>query len=294
MSCEEGYFLNPTSFLCIERANKDTACVLYAQNADECQTCKSNYFLAPDKRGCEPNPSGIMGCHRYLNATKCLQCVSAKFLNSTGCFEVLEVNRVANCAFYKSEKTCDVCDTGYVSVSGQCSEILAVDCLTAKDPNTCLTCSVGYGLKPESGKTNCVAKEDFNCIISSNVYPFKCTVCDAGYYVKSDGLCDAVGTTIDECSVYATADACSKCRQGFVLATNKKTCSEDSSFLSLVDDNCNSYSLSNTAICTVCKPGYIFEGENCVLCKNNTIAQGCHSCDPFDESKCLMCTHRYY
>lgn len=45
-------------------------------------------------------------------------------------------------------------------------------------------------MKNYFGITNCVAKNIDNCLISTNVYPFSCSVCNTGYYPNKAGICE--------------------------------------------------------------------------------------------------------
>lgn len=165
---------------------------------------------------------------------------------------------IANCAVYSSNNTCSSCISNYVLTnSTYCQAAVAQNCFTYTDINTCASCDPNnnnMGLQTNSnGITNCVTKNVANCVISTNVSPFLCTQCVAGFY-PSAGVCVTVTTIIANCYNYDTATTCLQCNSPFVLNAARTQCLT----ISGVDGNCKFLSLLTVANCSICNRSFWF------------------------------------
>ena len=159
--------------------------------------------------------------------------------------------------------------------------------------NTCSKCSPGHGFEVVEGQTNCILKDQASCTISEDVSPFKCLLCDAGYFI-SEGVCVLANIEIANCLINDTADTCSQCQAGYILAADRLSCFEDIQLLSTMDGSCSSVKIEIEPKCSFCRPGYLFSDSSCISCSNNTHSQGCFQCNYLDQSECLICKSGYY
>lgn len=58
-----------------------------------------------------------------------------------------------------------------------------------------------------------------------------------------------------------------------------------------LDINCTETQVLSEPVCNSCKPGFVFEEGNCLMCE--TDLESCYSCDPLERKKCLMCNVGY-
>ena len=65
------------------------------------------------------------------------------------------------------------------------------------------------------------------------------------------------------------------------MDSSKDRCTPLSSIANNYDGNCVDY--LNELACTICRPGFRFEGTECVACEKT----GCYLCNRDEE--CLMC-----
>lgn len=156
--------------------------------------------------------------------------------------------------------------------------------------NTCSKCDLtnNYGFQTDSNSvTSCVLKNIPNCVTATDSYPFKCTVCAAGYYPNSDGACVST-TVILNCQIYDSATTCTKCVSPYVLSVDRTKCSA----VKYVDPNCNDLKLLGTATCSNCLSNFQFVNGVCSRCQ--ITAEGCYNCNYDNSSTCLVCAPGYY
>lgn len=294
MLCENGYFLD--SINCEKRVNTDINCELYEQLEDYCQICKQGYYLSENKKNCIGYPKGIFGCIEYLSLETCIKCQSDYYLKENICEEIEEDRKIQNCQVHSEPLKCHECSLGFVIKNDECLPLIAQNCLTAKDENTCQTCPKNYGLKPEPPITNCVQKTDPNCVKFENPYPFKCQKCTIDYYsTKEEGICKSVNTPIKGCLEYIDSLTCSKCENNKVLSKLKDKCLSSDYLVGLIDKNCVNSFMELESGCETCLPGNYFDHDGvCVSCPENGISSGCFYCDYRDNGKCVLCTENYF
>lgn len=102
------------------------------------------------------------------------------------------------------------CKGGFFLVSPTlCQIVVAKDCASVLNPNTCSSCPTGKGFKKEGDITSCVNMSITNCAVYNGVFPFVCKFCNTDYYLSS-GTCTAVETAskVANCKYMATATTC--------------------------------------------------------------------------------------
>ncbi len=175
------------------------------------------------------------------------------------CVPIPEDERLPNCVYYLDTETCDLCESGYLIVEGQCLQIQAQNCVEFENVQSCLSCSPGQGLQEENGIVNCVSVNVANCLVNEPLDPYPCIKCEGGYYTSNEGVCVKVVTPIPNCVAYDSGDTCAQCDSTSALSSDKKTCDKSTSVLALLDTNCVNSQIRENPVCNTCKPGHIFE-----------------------------------
>jgi hypothetical protein len=289
--CNSGYWLNAARGSCNTRTVTPTSCATFSETADLCTSCTTGFFLGQNGQSCVAFPTGIQNCVAYTGPSVCSQCAAGTYLNNNVC---VVSTVISNCQVYSGNYSCTACRSGYfLTNSTSCIPGVANNCLNYTTASICGGCPSGFGLQTYNGVTNCVQILIPNCINATTVFPFSCNVCAQGFYPSSTGICMAVTSMISGCLIYDAATTCLMCAQGTVLNLARSAC-EATMFTGYVDPNCNQSFILSTAQCAVCEMGYYFINGNCAACTNNTLAQGCMSCDPVNSQTCLLCSPKYY
>ena len=287
--CSNGYYSQINQ--CLVRKIVNDNCIEYAENADVCLKCPSGYH--PDSSfGCKQNPNGIRGCRIYKSSVECIACDENQYLQENDCIDIEPSLRIENCQYYSDLNTCSKCLNGHLLENNECIESIAKNCLTQTDINTCTSCPKKHGLQTSAEITNCVPVEIQNCIKHSEEFPFRCLVCEKEFYPNNKGGCNRVNSRIGNCLYYESNIHCIQCLKGFVLSKDKRSC--ESRYSKYLDPNCNSYKQLNNPICAQCNYGYYFKDGHCLSCTNNSIGNGCFTCNPYNENECLMCRSYFY
>ena len=293
-ACAAGFFLNEDTNTCVARVNQPSGCIEYEINKDKCKVCSTSTFINADSTDCLSFPNGILGCATYSNDTVCTSCNAPRYLNNNTCTLSTQISK---CVGYSANFTCTKCDTGYfLTNSTFCELAKAVNCFTYTNINTCEKCDPNdnnKGLKTDTnGVTSCVDKNVASCEISTNTFPFACTLCKKGFFLATDGTC-AAATPIAKCLAYDSLTTCTKCEAGSVLTVDRKACN-DTSFAAYLDANCVETTQLSTPACSMCQPGSFFSNGACTTCTNNTFANGCYSCNPANQTVCFACKPGFY
>lgn len=292
LKCKEGFYLD-TPLSCKSRTVLHDKCIEYKDLKDRCNTCDDGYYVNPEG-SCIENPTGIRGCRTYTNLTTCKNCVTGAFLENNKCIFIDNDRLIPNCLYYTLESECSVCDTGYAISNNSCVTAQAKDCSSYSSPTRCETCPEGYGFKDENGVRNCIKKEIPNCKLSADFFPFRCLICETGYYPNNDS-CEEIEAIIEGCNVYDTRNTCSECNPGSVLTADGSSCITDSMIIKLVDPNCFVSFLSQSNRCVKCQKGFLLNNNNnCIECSNNKLSSGCYVCNPYNQDKCMLCAQGFH
>ena len=289
--CDSLYYLKDNQ--CILRVNLDKQCLEYSPESDKCVECAEDYFLEGTK--CVQYPVGIPNCAIYYSQTQCLMCSTGFFVKNNTCLPVDESVKIENCLLYSDKDLCGECDANFLLIGNECVVVEAKDCLTYDSIYSCSSCGEGFGFQQsEDGKfVHCISKSVSNCLVSEDYAPYLCLQCQGDNY-PLDGVCTAVVTPVENCVVYDGQDTCAACAVGTALSKDKKKCLNTTEVVSQLDPNCSTSRIAEEPACNTCKDGYVFKNGYCVECVQNTTKQGCQNCDPYDQSKCLLCLSGYY
>jgi len=289
--CATGYYYSSASQACVIRTNVPGSCLAFSATSDTCTSCATGTFLNSASTNCVAFPSGIFQCATYSTAVNCTQCNSGYYLVNNVC---LQSTAIANCNVYSANNTCSSCLTGFYLVnSTSCVTATAQNCLTYQSQTACSSCNTGFGLQTTNAVTNCVAINLSNCVSPTQTTPFTCLVCATGFYPNSNGVCTAVSQTISNCITYDTATTCTNCTAGSILNVARTAC--NTTFYSpYLDPNCQSSVLLSQPNCVQCNPGAVFVNGTCAQCNTNPLSSGCYSCNPQNQTNCLVCAPNYY
>ena len=289
--CEDDYY--STLDKCEIRKNKDQNCINFDIFQDICTECSENYYVAPNKKTCLPNPLGIPGCRTYLSAKECITCKTKMYLNEKQCIQIKIEEEISNCIYYQNENSCSECRIGYLIGNKICKQALAKNCLTYDSIKQCASCKKDSGLKQEDDEIiNCVKNEDDKCVeFNQEIYPFICTTCIQGFFADDEGNCAKASIDIENCLIYKTKDNCLRCEIGFILSPDHKKCINNIHTSPFLDSNCENSILYFEPFCKICKPGFFLNiDKGCDPCSGF----GCFLCDSFDNAKCYLCKSGFF
>lgn len=289
--CAGGFYYSATNQACVARTNNPGSCLTYSTTADVCTVCSTGTFLSTDGTNCVSFPNGIFQCARYSSAVNCTQCNIGYYLYTNLC---LQSTVIPNCALYTANNTCSNCGNSYfLQNSTSCVQATAQNCLTYQSITACSTCNTGFGLTTTNSITNCVLINLNNCINPTTTTPFTCLTCNTGFYPNSNGVCTAVSQTIANCITYDTPTTCTNCTAGTILNVARTVCN-GTFYSTFLDPNCQSSILLTQPNCVQCSAGSIFVNGTCSQCTQNVYGSGCLSCDPTNQTSCLVCAPNYY
>jgi hypothetical protein len=205
---------------CACQTYADVNCEAQKQCLNECETCEDDYFLDPTTKRCFPSSNN---CQAYNSAgTECAQCNSLdKVIDSSDKQKCIDRVPIDNCKEHVDSKhECEECDSlFYVTVPKTCAAITAQNCASSNGiSNECEECdSLFYVTVPKT----CAAITAQNCA-SSNGISDECQECDSLFYVTVPKTCAAI--TAQNCaSSNGISDECQECDSLFYV-TVPKTC----------------------------------------------------------------------
>jgi hypothetical protein len=283
-TCENQYFKYNSGTACLVLDSVDY-CSEYSTDDNRCLSCENNYYLDYTGKICHQYPNGIFGCEIYRSLDECFQCRSNMYLFDNVCNIIDPPDWIENCEYYSTLELCMKCESGYILEKNVCKESNAINCLTYENVNTCETCPSGYGLMVVDKITNCVLINIPNCEKTTQIHPFKCIICNKGYY-QSDGGCFPSDKIVN-CEYYLANKVCLSCKDGFVKSLDGLSCSSSDSLNFPMDSKCKNGFLSPKRICVACGPGY-FLSEN--LCKPCQTESNCLFCNPSNSKECMVCS----
>ena len=281
-------------------------CEKYEDNEDKCHTCEKGHYLDESSNSCHEVPETIANCSEFLNATDCKHCVAPYFLQNNEC--VKSDHLIDKCVIYKSNTKCQECEGANLlsEDSTLCLKITESSCATYLDPANCKTCSgnrvINYiddsngsivsGLNGEDLTTRRAICNDSGingCALARRSFPENtCIECESNYFKTSSSSCDSVTQPIDNCDKYFSDGVCSECADNHLLASDKKSCLFDVSFLG---ENCQSGKFFSEPKCFLCQDGHYFDQDGkCKPCAMD----GCAVCTQSASASCRLCKQGYY
>ena len=113
------------------------------------------------------------------------------------------------------------------------------------------------------------------CLQCINTPSYNCTLCDVGYYIKSDFTC---GKCLSGCLNCNSGTSCTSCLSGYYLDSLSNKC------VACNDINCDQ--CLALGVCSQCKSGFYLNSNTvCVSCSSAII--GCLTCD--SATSCKKC-----
>lgn len=291
--CTTNFYLK--DFGCKERKSDVSNCIEYAVTSDECNkilgsseyavdysTFDKTLISSPAKDFVDTTNTdiGIEGCVAYVDDETCLYCNSTKYLYDNLCLSVTLV--VSDCVIYSTDGICSHCNEGFLLLQNKCLLKYAANCDNYLTNTNCAVCSPAYPSHSLSGDCEKVAD-----ITNCDVYRAQdsCFYCDSNFR-NNKGMCSVASNFTENCERNGTNDTCQKCKDGYYVSTDGKTCIVNPTF----DKNCKEFDTSPT--CIVCRPNYYFKNDSCYICK--TDQRACLFCEPYNPSMCAICKSGYY
>ena len=265
-SCKLGYFLQPSSTICL----------------DSCPTI--GYWQDTANHLCANCNIWCSQCTGSLN-TQCSACSEGYFLqpSSTTCLNTCPTEYWQDTATRK----CMPCDNA-------CS-----DCLDGTHTQ-CSSCKLGYFLQPSSticlnscpdgsweDTTNHICSScDISCSVCTGANNDECSSCNSGYFLQpSSTICldscpvgywrDTTSNICMECDISCsvcsdgTNTQCSSCKAGYFLQVGSTTCltscangtwpNSTSNLCLNCDVSCVACTGPENTQCSACKPGYFLQ-----------------------------------
>jgi hypothetical protein len=271
IACNTGYYLFTNK--CLACPDKCSSCT----SLTRCTGCKTGILINyACTEGCSSSDPYCMKCSSTPNT--CIQCITGFYLNSQGkCSKCPDTN----CSTCDSTGQCVTCKSSYTlqkSDSNLCVPA-GTNCANYNTDLTCNQCKDGYIL---DSKKSCMSKcNDENCqTCDANGV---CQTCKTGFVSHAqdlDILCVPPNTY---CAYFNYVDlSCTKCQDGFILATNTLTSPPTTKCVRKCDDsNCLECDISTGKICTKCSDSFILKklDSSSTLCTS----QYC------EDSNCLVC-----
>ena len=288
-TCSTNYYMSSIN-TCIPRTKIDKNCLKIDPNNDRCLTCSPGYFLGPNFLDCIANPTGILGCLIYQDASTCTTCRSEYYPSSKICVKLPPEAIISNCQYYASLVACATCKQGYALINNKCEQANIDNCSVYVDKNNCQTCAEKHALFNWNGTAVCVSIELQNCKTYTTVYPARCIECDLPFYPDINGICQMVNVTIPNCETYETQKTCLRCNVGFLLSIDRKSCLQGGVWTLAMDPNCAENRIITPPACSTCQLGYYFSEGKCIAC---TI-ENCALCNPDSPTNCIICKSGFY
>lgn len=298
------FYLNGTT--CMK--STVTNCQLISQ-AGVCVLCNNNYYLNPTTSLCVAVPTNntVANCAGYSGTITCLGCLGNYFISAGACAAVNIT--VSNCASYSANGVCSQCNSGYIFSfnNSLCNAIPSIANCLSYTYGGCKACNSGFffnpniyllnispststaasyflqtgGLSPTMLST-CQATTVTNCVTFSSFNT--CSGCATGYYLTSAGACTAFPLpVIQNCLTYSNLVTCSSCVPMFYLSAN--TC-----VAIIAIPFCATYSqTASSTVCTSCNSTSYVSGN---ACTNRTAAVNVASCTVYSLTSdiCTTCT----
>ena len=125
-------------------ASTQTNCNWLSNNGN-CLVCNSGYFVDSSTFKCVQASSTVGNCELYSSATTCLQCKKGTFFNSTTSNCTAVTSAIANCDYYQTASNCAVCSMNYKRNSASSCEQETTNIGCTESSGVCLSCRTGDG-----------------------------------------------------------------------------------------------------------------------------------------------------
>jgi hypothetical protein len=235
-------------------------------NIGRCITCDSGWY---------PGLSGCLQVSAFCDANniqtgECLSCKYGFVLNNGRCND-------PNCAT-QAITGCTACNPSFVINANNYCQYSDANCVSPA-PTRCNQCAPTFFVT-----ANGLCRKLPNNCQSANVQTYVCIVCNSGFRINAQGLCDPAPVSyppIPNCA-NQNANQCLACRGGFQINNNQ-------CFPMPLPANCQSADPNNPANCLTCLSGFSLSKGGCIqtqppstpFCQNYNLLSGvCVACIP--------------
>ena len=255
-------------------------CDSVKESVDECENCKSGFYMDQDDSNKCKELTTVFGCavyHTYQN--KCQFCDTDRYPKEDLCFVL--TSPIDHCKFYSDNGKCETCLTGFVLSLNECGEGNVEKCDVYKTADTCDTCETGYYLQ---NPTTCSDySSDLNCK-TFNPEKNECINCNADDVLNGQKKCISDNSR-EKCLEFEDNNIdCKVCKNGFYLDLNTKKCNDRTA------ENCATVK-PNADECETCIDNH-FKDSNDNKCKPQNIID----CIEYVEGsgECSKCEKNHY
>jgi hypothetical protein len=266
-------------------------CKKYLAEAEGCEICEDNYYATNEGKTCKNKPDGVIQCEVYSDFGKCSKCLKDHFLSNNQCIPVTQT--VDRCLYYRADGMCQECEeSNYLNEStNQCEETSISNCEIFSSVKTCKKCKPNYVLTWNDQELTCEESGISDCLRSVGGSTPICIKCVDDKTLSTDKTkCESSPVTIVNCDKYYSTSQCQRCKEGYYLSKDWKSCIQKLPSVKAVQTNCISEVQTRDVLCDMCKPGYKKNDKGeCVSCGGN----GCSICGSGFTS-CNLCQSPFY
>ena len=278
--CNEGYYLDLETHLCVQRHTADLLCEELETNSNRCKKCKQEAFLMRVQGTCVLSPNRELNCATYNEMGLCMACTNDTYPVTVVLDSI--VDRLTG-----SDRFTPPIIDHLNSVSTQTS----TDSIESEETHKNIITSFKYecqALPAGYIKTNCTSYDKFK----------RCVSC-ANTHWLFDSRC--VTITASNCAVLQDPYTCRTCPKGYQMdapvnnGSNIVTsCSEidlqHCQIKNLVEVNGDSAS-TLVKVCEKCDIGYYFK-EDTRICE--LIPNAIENCEYYaPDQTCMFCKEKY-
>lgn len=289
--CKPNYWMdNANNKLCRALTTVEH-CKEYEPEKDACKVCTDEFYAVEEGKRCKERPDGVIACEMYSDFGKCSRCLKEHFLANNQCVKV--TNLVDNCEYYVSDGACSRCAQGHFFNQGtnSCEETSIGNCLEFSSATTCSKCEENYVLAWEDLQLACQASEIPDCLLAVGGSTPICLKCAPEKVLSVDKTkCESALVSILNCEEYHSSIQCKRCKTGFILSKDWKSCAPKPLSASAIQTNCLSEVYSREVLCDMCKPGFKKNDKGeCTKCGG----EGCAVCGAGYDS-CNLCAAGFH
>ena len=289
--CKETYWMDVSNNNLCRKSKTVEFCKTYLSDKDGCEICEDNYYAIDEGKTCKNKPDGVIQCETYSDFGKCSKCLKDHYLSNNQCVKATQL--VDNCLYYRSDGMCQECEeSNYLNEStNQCEETGISNCLVFSSVKTCKKCKPNYILKWNDQELGCEESGISDCLVSIGGSTPICIKCVDDKTLSTDKTrCESSPVSIVNCDKYYSDSQCKRCKNGYYLSKDWKTCIQKQPSVNAVKTNCISEVQTRDVLCDMCKPGYKKNDKGeCVSCGGN----GCWVCGSGYNS-CNLCKSPFY
>lgn len=271
--CQTSFTLVDYACRASSSTDKSLNCLHFDPESNTCRMCSSGFYL--DSSGvCQSG--AIANCGVYRSQTYCVSCSSGTLRNGN-CITTL----ISNCGTYDASGDCSACVDGFsgasCDVTATATQTMPNNCAVVDVNGVCVSCNAGYYI--DGTVTECTAISNCESNLHSGNF---CQTCSTGF-IRNFLDCDQAATSsVSNCSFQDSATTCKYCSQGFILSSDRSTCTP----VTALTIACTTY-FTNSNACKSCSSGTEATGS----CVSSTVA----NCAFYDTTgNCVLCDNLFY